>query len=899
MENSPEHQMPTTVRLRRCGEPHFSARALTLAIGAALGSFSTSVLAATYTVSNTQNSGAGSLRQAILDANASGAPAGIVGAANTINVSASGTIALTDALPMVFSNLTINGNGITVDGGNAHRCFFVSGLPTTPNGDPQAISVTLQNMQLNHCRARGGDGGSASVSGGGGAMGAGGALFVNTNASLMVSRVSFTANAAQGGDGGAQGTRTYGGGGGMGGAGADGGGGLGGQGGSGSGAGGGGIGGNGGTGSTGGGGGGGFGGTGIGGISGSQGFGSASAGDQGVFGGANGGGGGGGGIGGTSGQSGTQSGLGGVGGNGGQGGAGGFGGGIGGAGGGILDAHAAGGGFGGGGGSGRSGGAGGFGGGGGEADGESNGLGVGGAGGFGGGGGAGYATSGSGGFGGGGGAQPYTQGGHGGFGGGPGGYQFGGGGGAMGGAVFVRDGGTMTISGNAVVTGGQLAAGVSLGPTNDLSGPGSAFGNGMFLHGSGTLNFELDDAAFYTLSDGIADVQGSGGGNGSGSWGLTLGSGQLALTAANTFTGPITITGGTLELDNSALSTVTVQSAGTLSGIGSIPNLLNNGSVSPGNATTQVCLPPSNFQLRTAGFSQSPDGILFIEADPCGGSTQLVVNGTAGLGGTLYLQFDGSPVPGETFMVMTATALNGAFDNYQTNMPSVFGQIVYLPHAVQFTVIANDEIFRNGFESSDIDDTGSCRFDSVSPQQFAEIPTLLLDNLKLCVPPFTTVISGNSITACQTSTCGPAVAGCPTTLHMSTATLSGSLVSGNYTVRAPGAADTINAPVSITGVAGNVSCTVTASNIVFDLSAFYTAEPDSLGGAYITAAGGAEIDSLNTSISSSGCGIYGAIIPLLQPYLLPQVQAQMNDAINSLIPKPDGPGYGETICPAP
>ena len=155
--------MPTTVTLRHRGKPHFTARALTLAIAAALGSVSVSVLAATYSVTNTQNSGAGSLRQAILDANASGAPAGIVGAANTINITASGTISLADALPMVFSNLTINGNGIIVDGGNAHRCFFVSGLPTTPSGDPQAISVMLQNMQLNHCRARGGDGGSGQL----------------------------------------------------------------------------------------------------------------------------------------------------------------------------------------------------------------------------------------------------------------------------------------------------------------------------------------------------------------------------------------------------------------------------------------------------------------------------------------------------------------------------------------------------------------------------------------------------------------------------------------------------------------------------------------------------------------------------------------------------------------
>src|SRR6185312_15667238 len=120
---------------------------------------------------------------------------------NTINVTTSGTIALSDALPMIFSNVTINGNGITIGGGDAHRCFFVSGLPTTPNGAPQAIAVTLSQIHLDHCRARGGNGGS-SVFGGGGGLGAGGALFVNSVASVTLDAVSFDGNSAVGGSGG-------------------------------------------------------------------------------------------------------------------------------------------------------------------------------------------------------------------------------------------------------------------------------------------------------------------------------------------------------------------------------------------------------------------------------------------------------------------------------------------------------------------------------------------------------------------------------------------------------------------------------------------------------------------------------------------------------------------------
>jgi hypothetical protein len=666
---------------------------LSFAIQCALVGTSSSVLAATFSVTNTNDAGAGSLRQAILDANASGSPAGIVTGTNIVNITPSGTITLNSPLPLVFSNLTLNGNGNVVDGGSAHRCFFISGLPTTATGSPQAISVTLQNLQLNHCRAKGGDGGNGMVSGGGG-LGAGGAVFVNSNATLALSKVTFSSNAAVGGNGGATGADQAGGGGGMGGNGHDGGGGLGGEGGVGQYAGGGGIGGPGGAGTAGGGGGGGFGESGIGQISAAQGFGPASNGDQGITGGNNGGGGGGGGIGGTSGDSGAQTGFGGIGGNGGTGGLGGFNSGVGGGGGGAPGFSATNGGFGGGGGSSDGfGGNGGFGGGGGRSS-TSNVTGEsGGTGGLGGGGGGGY-FAGASLFGGGAGAG-YDSSGV--FGGGKGGYTFGGGGGAMGGSVFVVDGGHVTISGSTSMSGGMLTAG-SAGGSDGRAQPGTAHGNGVFLQGNGVLNFELDNAATYALIDGISDVQGAGGGAGSGSWGLTLGSGTLALTSTTFLTGNTTISGGTLELDENMPSTFTVEPNGTLSGIGTAANVLNNGTVLPGNGSSSVCGMPSNYQLSAAAFSQSSSGILHIVADPCDGNRQLVINGPAGLGGTLYMDFTGGPTVGETFTVMTATTINGSFADYQTNMKSVFGQIIYMPQSIQFKVIANDVIFINGFD---------------------------------------------------------------------------------------------------------------------------------------------------------------------------------------------------------
>ncbi len=160
----------------------------------------------TFTVTTTSDSGAGSLRQAILDANAWGNYANVVAGDSVINISTGGTITLASALPMLFSNIRINGPAgrITIDGNNSHRCFFASGLPQSPNGTPQQIFIYLTSLVLQRCVARGGNGGSTSYNGqgGGGGMGAGGGLFANEATTITLSDVAFVQNWAVGGNGG-------------------------------------------------------------------------------------------------------------------------------------------------------------------------------------------------------------------------------------------------------------------------------------------------------------------------------------------------------------------------------------------------------------------------------------------------------------------------------------------------------------------------------------------------------------------------------------------------------------------------------------------------------------------------------------------------------------------------
>lgn len=175
-------------------------------------------------------------------------------------------------------------------------------------------------------------------------------------------------------------------------------------------------------------------------------------------------------------------------------------------------------------------------------------------GGFGGGGGAAFSSNsdlgafaGAGGFGGGGGSDPWG-GAQGGFGAGAGDFTQGGGGLGAGGDIFVQQGASLTILASAI------AAGTVAGGSGAVNG--SAFGSGIFLQGDETLDLGSSQAAYssLTISGVIADGAGSGG-TGVGALAI-YGQGQtlsfdtntVKLTAANTFTGGVTIYGGALEL---------------------------------------------------------------------------------------------------------------------------------------------------------------------------------------------------------------------------------------------------------------------------------------------------------------------------------------------------------------
>src|SRR5262245_65061948 len=108
------------------------------------------------------------LRSAIFAANGGGD--------SNINVTAN--ITLTQSLPMITSDVTVTGNGNTIDANNAGRAFFV-----------QAGTAAISNLTINNAVAQGGAGGTANNqngAGGGGGLGAGAAVFVNSGGNVSL-----------------------------------------------------------------------------------------------------------------------------------------------------------------------------------------------------------------------------------------------------------------------------------------------------------------------------------------------------------------------------------------------------------------------------------------------------------------------------------------------------------------------------------------------------------------------------------------------------------------------------------------------------------------------------------------------------------------------------------------
>ncbi|MFZ5756916.1 MAG: autotransporter domain-containing protein [Pseudomonadota bacterium] len=224
---------------------------------------------------------------------------------------------------------------------------------------------------------------------------------------------------------------------------------------------------------------------------------------------------------------------------------------------------------------------------------------------FGAGGGSGTGLGGDGGMGAGGGAGA-AGGGSGGTGGGDGGLNGGGGGAGLGGAIFVTEGGGLTLAGRTHISGNASVAGVGAADGSD----GNAAGSGLFLQGSGNLMVRGPSSGqLQVIADDIADAWGAGlsGAQSWERWNLIVSGGArdgfIALGGNNSYSGDTYILG----------STLVVQQDENLGGTDGIV-VLDDGGLGMGD-----------------GFTLTRD----VVVNSGGGSFTLTDDGTATLAGNL------------------------------------------------------------------------------------------------------------------------------------------------------------------------------------------------------------------------------------------------------------------------
>lgn len=245
-----------------------------------------------------------------------------------------------------------------------------------------------------------------------------------------------------------------------------------------------------------------------------------------------------------------------------------------------------------------------------------------------------------------------------------------------------NQGGSLTLSGTNTYTGATV---INSGATLALTGTGSiAQSSGMTDNGT----FDI------SATTGGAQVKGLAG-NGS----LVLGDRSLIITTNNNvFTGTISGTGqvavqgtglqtfngngaaytGTTDISGGRLQVgdldtpsavlggnVTVETAGMLSGHGTVAgNVINHGIVMPGGSIGTLTV--------GGNYSQASGAALNIEVSPTQAS-QLKVNGSAALAGTLALQYDPGTYTAKTYTLVAANGVSGKFDTVTSSGASNLG----------------------------------------------------------------------------------------------------------------------------------------------------------------------------------------------------------------------------------
>ena len=242
-------------------------------------------------------------------------------------------------------------------------------------------------------------------------------------------------------------------------------------------------------------------------------------------------------------------------------------------------------------------------------------------------------------------------------------------------------GGVNTYTGGTTIGAGTLQLGVqnSLPSTTQVTADGTLDLNGFSTtigalsgNGSGVITSSTSGAIILTIGSDNGTAAFSGViQNGSGTIALTkTGTGAETLSGVSTYTGATSLNQGTLEVDGSITSNVTVASGTSLDGIGTTGTVTDSGTVAPGTSTTPGTLSTGAVSFAAgSSFNVAIGSSTEYGQDDVSSGTVNITSGTgAATGVTLNFTSIGGfePASGETYTIInnsgsSASPVSGTF----------------------------------------------------------------------------------------------------------------------------------------------------------------------------------------------------------------------------------------------